>query len=94
MEPTPGYASTRETADYLLDQLDLEAEAVNMVVELPPQAEVVPGALRLYRQAVRKGFSLYGSPGLGATDHAEHLRHMAYWLPKLPLAKRAGSQPP
>ena len=88
MEPTPGYASTRETADYLLDKLNLKAVPVNIVVELPPHADVVPGALRLHRKARRKGFSLCGSPGLGATDHVEHLRHMAYWLPRLPLAKR------
>ncbi len=45
MEPTPGYASTRETADYLLAKLDLEAESVDIVVELPPQANVVPGGV-------------------------------------------------
>ena len=45
MEPTPGYASTRETADYLLDQLGLKPQPMDIVVELPPEAEVTPNAL-------------------------------------------------
>ncbi len=88
MQPTPGYASTRETADYLLKKLEIEPQPLDIEVTLPPEAEVVAGALRLYRKAEQNGFSLYGSPGLGATDHVEHLRHMAYWLPALSLAKR------
>lgn len=93
--PTPGYASTLETADYLLDQLALAPQPIDSVVALPAEADVVPGALRLYREAERKGFALYGSPGRDGTDHVEHLRHMAYWLPRLPLAKRnAGAEAP
>jgi hypothetical protein len=61
---------------------------VDTLVQLPPEAKVAPGVLRLYRQAERKGFAVYGSPGTEATDHLAHLWHMAYWLPKLPLDKR------
>ncbi len=88
MEPTPGYASTRETADYLLLQLDLKAEPIDVVVNVSAARQESPGVLRLYRKASRNRFSLYGSTGLGATDHVEHLRRMAHWLPQLPLAKR------
>lgn len=86
--PTPGYASTRETADYLLEKLKLTPQPIDTVVKLPAAAQAGPGKLQLYRQAVRKGFSLYGSPGPNETDHGEHLRHIAHWLPGLPLAKR------
>lgn len=86
--PTPGYASTRETADYLLAKLKLEPTLIDSVVELPAGAKKPAGELRLYRQAVRQGFSLFGSPGPNETDHGEHLRHMARWLSVLPLAKR------
>jgi hypothetical protein len=88
MVPTPGYASTCETADYLLDKLDLVPKPVDISVRLSPKVEGVAEPLRLYRKAVRKGFSLYGSHGVAANDHVDHLRHMAYWLPGLPLAKR------
>lgn len=83
MAPPPGYASTRETADYLLDKLKLEPQAVDQVVKFPGQPSEIAGKLRLYCQATRKGFSIYGSPGGNETDHIQHLRHMAYWLPKL-----------
>jgi len=86
--PTPGYASTRETADYLLEKLDIQPEPVDIEVQLPPEAELSKGKLNLYRQAKQKGFSLYGSPGSNVQDHGEHLRHMAYFLPGLPLAKQ------
>jgi hypothetical protein len=95
MEPTPGYASTLETADYLMQHLEIQPRFVDVVVKLPHQADVLPGSLKLYRHAEKKGFSLDGSPGLGATDHVQHLRHMAYWLPKLPLDKRdVNADPP
>ncbi len=86
--PTPGYASTRETADYLLEKLNLEPQPVDLVVPLPTELTEEAGELRLYRQAERKGFSLYGSPGPNETDHVQHLLHMGYWLPKLSLMKR------
>lgn len=86
--PTPGYASTRETADYLLDKLQLQPEPIDTVVEFPGQPADIAGKLRLYRQASRKGFSLYGSPGGNETDHILHMRNMARWLPLLPLDKR------
>lgn len=86
--PTPGYASTRETADYLLEKLELKPQSIDIVLKLPGKADDESGVLRLYRKAMRNGFSMVGSLGPSETDHVEHLRHMAYWLPGLPLKKR------
>jgi hypothetical protein len=86
--PTPGYASTRETADYLLEKLSLQPHLIDRVERVPASASFKTNGLRLYRQARRKGFALYGSPGGNETDHVQHLRHMACWLPRLPLAKQ------
>jgi hypothetical protein len=85
--PTPGYASTRETADYLLEHLQLEPQAVSRVVHLSLPGKAGREGLALYRQANRKGFSLFGSPGSNEADHGKHLRHMACWLSSLPIAK-------
>lgn len=87
MVPTPGYASTCETADYLMDQLDLEPEPVAIVIEPAIKSEIQAVKIRLYRKAIRKGFSLYGSSGSGGADHVAHMRNMDYWLPALPIAK-------
>jgi len=92
-EPTPGYASTRETADYLIEKMNIVPQSVDVVVSLPADAAATRGVLRLFRQAKQRGFSMFGSTGLGAVDHVEHLRHMAYWLPDLPLAKRESQSP-
>lgn len=83
--PTPGYASTRETADYLLEKLKLEPQSDDLVL---PTASKQVSEFRLYRKAERKGFSLFGSPGDNVADHVKHLQYMSYWLPKLSLAKR------
>ena len=84
---TTGYASTLETADYLLQELDIVADKVNDFVMLPPGAKAA-GNLKLYRQVKRKGFSLYGTLGTSGEDHLAHMRHMGSWLQGLPLAKR------
>ena len=84
---TTGYASTLETADYLLQELDIVADKVNDLVMLPPGAKSA-GRLKLYRRVKRKGFSLYGTLGTSGEDHLAHMRHMGYWLQDLPLAKR------
>ncbi len=86
--PTPGYASTRETADYLLEKLELQPQPVDLVVGEADRDKSELGVFRLYRTANRNGFSLYGSPGDNVADHVHHLRHMSYWLPMLPLDKQ------
>ncbi len=91
--PTPGYASTRETADYLLKELELEPKSVDLLVGEIDSAKSQPREFRLYRMAQRNGFSLFGTPGDNVADHVEHLRHMSYWLPMLPLAKRTDAAP-
>ena len=88
MEPTPGYASTRETADYLLGKLKIKATPVDGIVRLPAGANDPGGELRLYRMASKDGFTMYGSPGMGTTDHVLHMRHMAHWLREMPLTER------
>lgn len=87
--PTPGYASTRETADYLLSKLQLDSVPIDQFVSFPGQPTKLSGKLSLYRQAKRRSFSLYGSPGDNQTDHMQHLHHMARWLSQLPLANHS-----
>lgn len=86
--PTPGYASTRETADYLLEKLKLSPSPLDLTIPAPKGTTAEQGGLQLDRQAARQGFSLYGSPGGNETDHVQHLRQMGHWLRDLPLAKR------
>ena len=85
--PTPGYASTRETADYLLENLKLQAEQVDREVNLPEIKPPSGRKFRMYRQANRGGFRLFGTPGNNVEDHVQHFRHMRYWLGLLPLKK-------
>lgn len=78
--PTPTYESTRDTADELLEHLNLEATPIDRQGR---------GPLRFTRTATRGRFTLWGSPGDTGEAHMDHLRHLAEWLNALPLAKRA-----
>lgn len=96
---TPGYASTLETADYLLEELGIQAEPTDAEVEPPKNSsnpsqendDQAPATLKLYRTAKKEGFSLYGSPGRNGAEHLLHIRCMSHWLPDLPLARRKAS---
>ncbi|HEX9622244.1 MAG TPA: hypothetical protein VF989_18990 [Polyangiaceae bacterium] len=78
--PTPTYASTTETADYLLHSLSLDRRE-------PSGAKGTRtgrgGRLELDSQAIRGGFSVRGFHGMRAADHAHHLKDIGYTL--LPL---------
>ena len=76
-EVYPGtFASTTETADYLITQLKLRRQAV--LVEGPN------GMQQLSR--VRTGhFELEGFAGNSAPDHVDHYQSMAEWLRKFKL---------
>lgn len=83
--PTPGYESTRETADELLERLDLAPTTVDLRGR---------GPLRFTRRAERGRFELWGTPGTTGEEHMAHLRHMSQWLGSLPLrasSHRAGA---
>ncbi len=86
--PTPGYASTEETADYLLHGLGLTARSVDTELRTSSGSSTEPHTLRLDRQANCGNFLLFGSPGKAGTDHIAHLRLMPFWLSKLPLQRR------
>jgi hypothetical protein len=62
-----GYASTTETARYLIAQLGGER------VSAP---ETWPGGMRLLTRFQRKGLAIYGFAGATAADHMAHLRHL------------------
>lgn len=81
--PTEGYANTRETADYLLQQLGLSARRVDRALPPPNSAGTETRRLQLSREAERQGFKLYGTAGNDAAEHVSHLRHLAIWLDKL-----------
>ena len=78
---TPGsYASTWETADVILDALQLEPQPIE------PPVEIADGLLK-YREVKRFGFLLIGTTGEDGPEHGRHLAHMTLFLGKLPLAK-------
>ncbi|MEQ9455294.1 MAG: hypothetical protein RLN76_11985 [Phycisphaeraceae bacterium] len=74
----PGYASTAETADYILDGLGLERYAANM-----PIGEKLTFSTR----AGKGNFEVFGSPRTDGSDHAMHLRYIGYGLTMLPLPR-------
>lgn len=67
-QPTP-YASTTETADYLLRSLNLERQD-----SLPTQSPVV--GLRQVTLAGEGRFSVWGFTGESERDHMQHLHHI------------------
>jgi hypothetical protein len=60
------YASTTETADYLLNHLGLEREIVDVKDEIGNR----------YSEVHKENFHLYGYKGDTAEDHMKHLYHM------------------
>ena len=70
-----GYASTTETADYLLSQLNLARENA--------ATESWPGGLRLMTRARRGGFVVLGYDGAAPDDHMNHLRQLGALLARV-----------
>jgi len=69
-----GYASTTETADYLIARLGGERETV---------AETWPGEMKLVSRLRRGGLEIYGFAGETAADHMAHLRQLANLLTRV-----------
>lgn len=66
-----GYASTAETADYLLSELSLNREAVD---------EVWADEWRCTSRCRRKGFRVFGFAGETGRDHMRHLQNLGRLL--------------
>jgi hypothetical protein len=71
---TPTYASTKETADDLIDFVGAERDAS------PPVAAV---GMKLQRSHRRRSFVVLGYAGTDGEDHLQHLRHIGTWMPLL-----------
>lgn len=76
--PTPGYESTTETANELLQHLGLTAPAIN-------QAGL--GTLVYNRHAKSGAFEVWGATGSDAAAHSKHLQYIGDFLNDLPLAR-------
>lgn len=82
-EPTPGYASTTEVADWLIGKIrDLEVRRID---------ERGLGTLRFHRLARRGDLAIWGTLGRTAADHLHHLKYMGQWLGDLPLSRIDGA---
>ena len=66
-----GYASTTETADYLITQLGGEREIM---------AESWPSGLKLLSRFRKGGLEIYGLAGDTAADHMKHLQNLSGFL--------------
>lgn len=77
--PTPGYESTEETGNELLQHLGLTATPVN---------SNGLGTLNFYRRAESGKFKLWGASGADGDAHLEHLRYIGEFFDDLPLAKQ------
>jgi hypothetical protein len=74
-----GYASTTETADYLIAQLGLSRQDAG--------TEPWPGGLRLLSRCERGGFEVLGFDGAEPEDHMRHLRNIGAQLRRVrPMA--------
>jgi hypothetical protein len=69
-----GYASTTETADYLISQLGGVRE---------PAAEEWPNGLKLVSRFRKGRLSVYGFTGEGPEDHMRHLRNLSVFFERL-----------
>lgn len=74
----PNYASTTETADYLISQVG--------AASTPETGNNVAG-MRKLRSADLGHFHVYGFKGGVASDHVDHLQQMALWLKDVSLAR-------
>jgi len=70
------YASTRETADFLLDAIPIQREEVRR-----QDADFQ----RLVSRASRGGFTVLGYEGTTGAAHLQHLHHISQYWRKLPL---------
>lgn len=75
------YASTRETADYVINELGLKR-----MLEPPSEEE---DSLVLTSRVVRGNFTVFGYRGDTGDDHLEHLRMIGRWWGMLPLARHS-----
>ena len=66
-----GYASTTETADYLISQLGGKRQDVS---------EAWAGGLQLTSRFRTGRLEIYGFAGDAGTDHLKHLQNFALWL--------------
>jgi len=83
-EVFPGtFASTTESADFLLDALDLPREAV---------LEWGPVGMQLLSRAGAGQFRLLGFAGNSAPDHVDHLHGMSTFLCLLHSAESSGTE--
>ena len=80
---THTYENTMETADELLEHLELTADPVSFAGL---------GTLDFYRHAKSGKFHLWGALGDDGEAHMGHLRYMAYFLKQLPLARLPDSE--
>lgn len=71
---TPGYASTVETADYLIAQLGGKREAA---------ADCFPGGLKLISKFQKGECAILGFVGDTGEHHMQHLRQLAVFLERL-----------
>lgn len=79
-----GYASTTETADYLLRELGL--------ARTPASDGEWPGGLRLLTRAQQGGFEVLGFDGEAPEDHMKHLRQLGALLVRV-APPRAATAP-
>jgi hypothetical protein len=75
------YASTAETADYLIAELGGARQAAR---------ETWPGDLVLTSRYRRKGLEILGFAGDTGADHLRHLNHLRVFLERLRAAEPAG----
>jgi len=71
---TPNYASTAETADYLIKQLGGAREKVS---------EAWPGELQLQSRFVKGKLKIYGFAGDAGPDHMKHLFNVWQFLERI-----------
>ena len=72
-QETP-YASTTETANYLLEALDIRRE---------PSSQHGTAPLNLSSKATKSKFTVLGYDGMTGPDHLHHLRHIHLWWSRL-----------
>ena len=74
-QETP-YASTTETANYLLEALDIDRA---------PSSHPGTAPLQLAGKATKGKFTVLGHDGITGQDHLQHLRHIHLWWSRLRL---------